>query len=61
MTGRFIQAVLPFIVVAAIWELVAYSGAFPPRLFPALEVVAARLWRLTIEGGLPHHAVDTLV
>jgi len=47
-------------VVGAIWEFVAYSGAFPPRLFPPLEVVAATLWRLTAEGILPHHAVETL-
>ncbi len=60
MTGRLIQSVLPFVVVAAIWELVAYSGAFPPRLFPTLETVAATLWRLTVEGILPHHAFDTL-
>jgi NitT/TauT family transport system permease protein len=48
-------------VVGAIWESVAWSGAFPPRLFPSLETVAATLWRLTIEGILPHHAAETLV
>jgi NitT/TauT family transport system permease protein len=47
-------------VVGAIWELIAYSGAFPPRLFPPLETVAATLARLTVEGILPHHAVETL-
>jgi NitT/TauT family transport system permease protein len=48
-------------VVGAIWEIVAWSGAFPPRLFPSLETVAATLWRLTVEGILPHHAAETLV
>jgi len=48
-------------VVGAIWEIVAWSGAFPRRLFPSLETVAATLWRLTIEGILPHHAAETLV
>jgi NitT/TauT family transport system permease protein len=48
-------------VVGAIWEIVAWSGAFPPRLFPSLETVAATLWRLTAEGILPHHAAETLV
>ena len=48
-------------MVGAIWEIVAWSGAFPPRLFPSLETVAATLWRLTIEGILPHHAAETLV
>ena len=48
-------------MVGAIWEIVAWSGAFPRRLFPSLETVAATLWRLTIEGILPHHAAETLV
>jgi len=47
-------------VVGAIWEIVAWSGAFPPRLFPSLETVAATLGRLTVEGILPHHAIQTL-
>lgn len=47
-------------MVGAIWEIVAWSGAFPPRLFPSLETVAATLWRLTVEGILPHHAAQTL-
>ena len=46
--------------MGAIWEIVAWSGAFPPRLFPSLETVAATLWRLTLEGILPHHAAETL-
>ena len=48
-------------MVGTIWEIVAWSGAFPPRLFPSLETVAATLWRLTVEGILPHHAAETLV
>lgn len=55
------SAALPFAVVALAWELVAHSGAFPPRLFPPLEVVAATLVRLTTEGILPHHAAQTLL
>ena len=60
MLGRIFNASLPFLVVGAIWESVAWSGAFPPRLFPPLEAVAATLWRLSVEGILPHHALDTL-
>ena len=60
MVRRFLSAALPFLVVGAIWEIVAWSGAFPPRLFPPLEVVAATLGRLTVEGILPHHAIETL-
>ncbi len=57
---RLAQAALPFVVIGAIWEIVAWSGAFPPRLFPSLETVAATLGRLTVEGILPHHAIQTL-
>jgi NitT/TauT family transport system permease protein len=51
----------PFLVVAAIWEIVARGGFFPPRLFPSLEAVAAAFWRLTVNGILPHHALDTVI
>src|SRR6266850_5980296 len=51
----------PFLVVAATWEAVARLGAFPARLFPSLEVIAAAFWRLTLNGILPHHALDTLI
>jgi NitT/TauT family transport system permease protein len=52
---------LPFVVVGGLWELMAHFGSFPPRLFPPLEAVAAALWRLTVSGILPHHAVETLL
>jgi NitT/TauT family transport system permease protein len=52
---------LPFLLVAAIWEVVAHAGAFPARLFPPLEIIAAAFWRLTLNGILPHHALDTLI
>jgi NitT/TauT family transport system permease protein len=51
----------PFIVVGIIWEIVAYSGAFHPRLFPPLEEIAATFIRLTVEGILPHHVFETIV
>ena len=37
-----------------LWELVAHWGAFPRRLFPPLEEIAA-------QGILPHHAAETLL
>src|SRR5688572_17754106 len=55
-----LRAAFPFAVVAALWELVAHSGAFPRRLFPPLEEIAATLARLTVQGILPHHAAETL-
>ncbi len=58
--SSFVRAAYPFVVVAALWELIALSGVFPRRLFPPLEEVAATLARLTAQGILPHHAVETL-
>ena len=51
----------PFLVVATLWEIVARAGVFPPRLFPSLEAIGAALWRLTLSGILPHHALDTAI
>ena len=51
----------PFLVVGAIWEAVARAGVFPARLFPSLETIAAAFWRLTLNGILPHHALDTVI
>jgi NitT/TauT family transport system permease protein len=53
--------VFPFLVCGALWEIVAWAGVFPARLFPTLEVVAAAFVRLTMAGILPHHVLDTLV
>src|SRR5262245_18911157 len=51
----------PFIVVGALWEMVARLGIFPPRLFPTLETIASAFVSLTVSGVLPHHAFDTLL
>jgi NitT/TauT family transport system permease protein len=55
------RTAFPFIVVGALWELVARLAIFPPRLFPPLEVVASAFVRLTASGVLPHHVLDTLL
>ncbi len=57
---KFLRVAVPFVVVGALWEAVARSGAFPARLFPSLEQVAATFARLTAEGILPHHAALTV-
>ncbi|MGE5151221.1 MAG: ABC transporter permease [Rhodospirillaceae bacterium] len=57
---RFLRGALPFVVVGALWEAIAHSGAFPARLFPSLEQVATTFARLTAQGILPHHAALTL-
>lgn len=51
----------PFLVVGAIWEVVARSGIFPRKLFPTLGDIAQSFFDLTVSGILPHHALDTII
>jgi len=51
----------PFVVVGAIWEIVAHLGVFPAVLFPTLERVAATFVKLTLSGILPLHALETVI
>ena len=51
----------PFLVVGAIWEIVAWAGVFPHQLFPTLEDVALSFVQLTVSGILPHHAIETVI
>jgi NitT/TauT family transport system permease protein len=51
----------PFLVVGAIWEIVAHLGVFPARLFPTVEEIATSFVRLTADGILPHHAMETVL
>ncbi len=53
--------IFPFAVVGSIWEIVAWAGIFPHRLFPPLEEVAVSFVNLTISGILPHHAIETIL
>jgi len=55
------RTAFPFLVVATIWEIVAWSGVFPKRLFPTIEEIATTFWQLTVDGILPHHAFETLI
>src|SRR5262245_24625755 len=55
------RTAFPFLVVALLWEITAYLGVFPRKLFPPLEDVAATFLRLTASGILPHHVLDTLL
>jgi NitT/TauT family transport system permease protein len=58
---RVARTAYPFVVVGAVWEIVARSGHFPPRLFPTLGDIALAFSRLTANGILPHHALDTII
>ena len=55
------RTAFPFLVVAVAWEVTARIGVFPPKLFPSLVDVGAAFWRLTANGILPHHALDTVL
>jgi ABC-type nitrate/sulfonate/bicarbonate transport system permease component len=55
------QNVFPFLVVGALWEIVAWSGVFPVRLFPRLETIATTFYDLTVAGILPMHAAQTVL
>jgi len=56
-----VRTAIPFIVVFGLWELVARLGIFPERLFPKLEDVAETFVRLTADGILPHHVLETVL
>jgi NitT/TauT family transport system permease protein len=51
----------PFLVVFALWEIVARAGVFPAKLFPSLVTVAQAFVDLTASGILPHHVADTVL
>ena len=53
--------IYPFLVVAAIWEIIAWTGVFHPRLFPSLETVARTFYELTLSGILPTHVAQTVL
>jgi NitT/TauT family transport system permease protein len=53
--------VFPFLVVGAIWEIVARSGIFMRKLFPTLEDAARAFYDLSVSGILEHHTAETLL
>ncbi len=57
---RVLRGACSLIVVAALYEAVARSGAFPPVLLPTLPVVARTLYAGCADGTLPMHAAYTL-
>ena len=58
---RALRNAFPFVVVGAVWEAAAHLKLFPAQFFPPLETIAAAFVRLTLDGVLPHHALDTLI
>ncbi len=56
-----VRTAIPFAVVFGLWEFVARLGIFPEKLFPKLEDVAETFIRLTADGILPHHVLETVL
>lgn len=56
-----VRTAIPFVVVFGAWEFVARLGIFPEKLFPKLEDVAETFIRLTADGILPHHVLETVL
>jgi NitT/TauT family transport system permease protein len=60
-TGRSLaRSAVALALLAAAYEALARSGAFPPALLPTLPAVAHALWSGMADGTLPAHAASTL-
>jgi ABC-type nitrate/sulfonate/bicarbonate transport system permease component len=55
-----LRSTVALALMAAAYEALARSGAFPPALLPTLPAVAAALWSGIADGTLPAHAASTL-
>lgn len=55
------EAILPFVVIAILWEAFAFLGPFPPKLFPSVETIVSTFIRLVGNGILLIHASSTLL
>jgi NitT/TauT family transport system permease protein len=55
-----LRSTVALALMAAAYEALARSGAFPPALLPTLPAVAVALWSGIADGTLPAHAASTL-
>ena len=55
-----LRATLTLAAAAALYEIVARSGAFPAALMPTLPKVWAALWGSLLDGSMIGHAAGTL-
>lgn len=49
---KLLQTIAPFVIVIAIWEVVAVAGAFPESLFPGVDKVFSALADRAASGTL---------
>ena len=57
----FGESALPFVAVAAAWQLFSLFGPFPQKLFPHVETIIVTFIRLLANGILLIHASSTLL
>ena len=50
-----LEFILPFAVVAGVWQLLAVSGWFPPVLIPSVPRILETGWSLILSGVLFEH------
>ncbi|QPC94322.1 ABC transporter permease [Mesorhizobium sp. INR15] len=53
-------AVISFLVIAAVWQLVASSGLVPPKYFPGIPAIAGGFWSMLTSSELPGAELKTL-
>jgi ABC-type nitrate/sulfonate/bicarbonate transport system permease component len=58
---NFTWLAAPFVLLAAIWEAVAYAEVFPQKLFPTLQTVAVTFWELLVSGIIWTNTEGTLL
>ncbi len=59
--GRpIMDAVIPLLLIAVVWDVTVRLAGLPPKLFPTVEEIALRAWRLVGSGILWQHASATL-
>ena len=54
------DAAIPLLVIALVWDVSVRLAGLPPKLFPSVEAVLVRAWRLVGSGVLWQHASPTL-
>jgi len=53
--GRIFFTLLPFLLIAVIWETVVWLQVFPPVLMPSLGRVFQTFWKMLLNGSLFYH------
>lgn len=52
---------VPFLVLAVVWELTVRLNVFPRVLMPSLVDIGATAWRMSIDGSLIQHVTSSVL